>query len=68
MHRFRPCDFKNEPMMSVLKSDLAEVVARNIMVILCRTGNVFRELTFEEYKTERLKGGHFTIKEEQLIK
>ena len=52
-----PSNFTNRPWDSVVKKTEAEVVARNIMVILKRTGDVFRPLTWEEYKEERQKDG-----------
>ena len=42
-------------MGSVLQKSEAETVARNIMVILARTGDEWRTLTWEEYETERKK-------------
>lgn len=44
-----------------------ETIAQNIMVILARTGDEFRELTFEEYKTERLKDKNFSDREEKYF-
>lgn len=44
-----------QPMGSVLQKSEAETVARNIMVILNRTGNEWRELTPKEYQEERMK-------------
>lgn len=52
-----PSDFTKMPMDSVLQKTEAEIVARNIMVMLSRTGNTFRELTWEEYEQEREKDG-----------
>lgn len=67
----KPSDFTNEPHNSVLQKSEAETIAQNIMVILKRTGNEFRELSFEEYKKEREKDGNFHIIEkgffEQVI-
>jgi hypothetical protein len=51
------------PFDSVLQSNECETVARNILVILARTGNVFRLLTWDEYKAQRLIDGHFTERE-----
>ena len=45
-----------------------ESVAQNIMVILARTGDVFREITFEEYRAERLKDGKFHSAEKDYFK
>lgn len=37
-----------------------EVIAQNIMKILARTGNQWRELSWEEYESERKKDGNFS--------
>lgn len=55
-----PKDFTNFPNSSVLQKCEAEIVAYNIMKILGRTGNKFREITWEEYRTERKKDKDFT--------
>lgn len=56
----KPSNFTKHPLDSVLKNNESETIARNIMVILERTGNEFRPLGWEEYKSERLKDGNFT--------
>ncbi len=56
----QPSDFLAHPYDSTTKRFESEIVARNIMVILSRTGNKFRELTWEEYQEERMKDGAFT--------
>ena len=43
------------PWSSVMQNSECETVAKNIMVILARTGDEFREMSEEEYKAERLK-------------
>lgn len=58
-----PSQFLNFPIGSILSKSEYETVARNIMVILFRTGNVFRELSFDEYRAERLKDQNFTESE-----
>lgn len=58
-----PSDFCKHPYGSVLKNNKSETVARNIMVILARTGNKFRAMTWQEYKEERIKDGNFTENE-----
>lgn len=64
----KPSDFsKIFPFSSVLRKAEAEVVAKNIMTILDRTGNTFRPLTWEEYETERLKDGNFTAGEQEYF-
>ncbi len=62
-----PSDFTNFPLESVLQKCESETIAQNIMKILERTGNVFRELTFEEYRIERLKDGDFSEGEENYF-
>lgn len=55
-----PSNFKKHPYNSVMNKSEAETIARNIMVILSRTGDKFRQLSWDEYKTERLKDSGFT--------
>ena len=43
------------------------MIARNIMVILKRTGNVFRRLSFDEYKSERIKDGNYSDSEKEYF-
>lgn len=59
----KPSDFTEQPWNSVLQKSEAETIARNIMVILKRTGNKWRKLSWEEYKSEREKDGEFTESE-----
>lgn len=54
----RPSNFCTHPWSSVMGQCEYERVAVNIMVILSRTGNRFRNLTWEEYKEERIKDIH----------
>ncbi len=61
----KPSDFLSHPMDSVSRKSEAETVARNIMVILSKTGNTFRPFGWDEYRRERLKDGNFS-QEEQL--
>ena len=63
-----PSDFRQHPFDSVLHNYEAEVVACNILIILSRTDNVFRLLSWEEYKLEREKDGEFTKSEEGYFK
>lgn len=52
----KPSDLKNRfPLDSTLQKIECEIVARNIMVILARTGDKFRKLEWEEYRLERIK-------------
>jgi len=54
----KPSDFaKIIPMSSVYKKSEHETVATNIMIILKRTGDTFRTLTWEGYKDNRMKDG-----------
>ena len=66
--KMKPSDFKSYPFSSVLQNSESETVALNIMVILSRTGDVFRDLTWEEYKLERMKDGNFTETEIRYFK
>jgi hypothetical protein len=57
----KPSDFaKIYPMNSVYNKSEHETIARNIMLILSRTGNKFRHLSWQEYKKERLKDNNFS--------
>ena len=62
-----PSDFTNKPYSSVLQNSESESVAMNIMRILTRTGNTFRELSYDEYKLERLKDGNFSESERRYF-
>ena len=55
-----PKDFLKHPYDSIFQHMETETVARNIMVILYRTGNTWRRLTWDEYQTEREKDGDVT--------
>lgn len=59
----QPSDFCKQPYESVLKKTEHEIVACNIMVILNRTGNTWRELSWNEYQQEREKDGNFSLRE-----
>ena len=60
MKTLKPSDFRKDPMGSVTRKSECEDIARNIMVILARTGDVFRKLPYEEYVSERKKDGNFS--------
>lgn len=61
MKELKPSDFSNlRPLSSVLGKSEYETIALNIMVILKRTGNEFRELSYEEYESERKKDGNYS--------
>ena len=62
---YKPSDFSAEyPWSCVFETAEHEIVAMNVMKILKRTGNEFRDLSFDEYKIERLKDGNFSGIEE----
>lgn len=63
----QPSNFTKHPFNSVTSNSESETIARNIMVILQRTGNHWRRLSWEEYSTERLKDGNFTQSEYRLF-
>lgn len=63
----KPSDFRTFPNDSNLHNYESEEVARNIMVILARTGNTFRSLDWDEYKEERQADGHFTEGEREYF-
>jgi hypothetical protein len=48
----KPSDFMRHPYDSIYQHMETEIVARNIMVILSRTGNTWRKLTWDEYQSE----------------
>jgi hypothetical protein len=63
----KPRDFKIFPHNSIMQNFEAERVATNIIVILSRTGNEFRDFTWEEYKEERKKDSGFSEGEKQYF-
>lgn len=54
----QPSCFTEYPWSCVYNKIEYEIVAQNIMKILKRTGNKFRDLSWEEYETERIKDGY----------
>lgn len=48
-----PSEFTVYPWSSLVQNSEKETIARNIMIILSRTGNKFRPLDWEEYHAER---------------
>ena len=62
-----PSDFTNYPWDSILQKSEAETIACNVMKILKRTGNTWRELSDEEYKEERLKDGNWSSSEFEYL-
>lgn len=63
----KPSNYVVHPWGSVLQNSESETIACNIMTILSRTGNTWRPLTYEEYRTERLKDGNFSGIEESYF-
>jgi len=63
----KPSNFTAQPWSSVAQSSEAETIARNIMVILKRTGDTFRNLSWEEYSQERKKDGKFSEREKKYF-
>ena len=64
----KPSDFlHDDPYDSALQNSECETIARNIIVILKRTGDEFRELSFEEYKAEREKDKAFSQREKSYF-
>ena len=63
----KPSDFISHPYDSIFQNNEFKTVARNIMVILKETGNIFRELSWEEYSTQRKIDGGFSIIEKQYF-
>ena len=54
----KPSEYKY-PWSGVHLNCESEKIAYNIMKILGRTGDIFRDLSWEEYVTERYKDGAF---------
>ncbi len=59
----KPSDFTVFPSDSIFHNTETEDIALNIMAILARTGDTFRNLGWDEYKAERQVDGHFTENE-----
>jgi hypothetical protein len=60
----KPSDICNKrPYDSIFQNPEHEIVARNIMVILKRTGDKFKSMTWQEYKKGRLADGNFSDEE-----
>ena len=59
MYPGRPSDFTSFPWNSVTNNAECEIIAQNVMTILKRTGDEWRELTEEEYIRERKKDGNW---------
>ena len=64
----KPSDFKRiRPIGSVLQKSEAETVILNIIIILSRTGDEWRNLSYQEYKNERLKDGNYSDREQEYF-
>lgn len=63
----KPSNFTSFPYLSILKDSDSETIARNIMIILERTGDEFRPLSWEEYREERLKDRNFSNREKAIF-
>jgi len=57
MSNITPSHYLQRPVGSVSQNGDTETIARNIMAILSREGNQFRELSFDEYKLSRIQDG-----------
>jgi len=56
----KPSDFTAYPWGCVFYKSENETIAQNIMEILKRTGNEWRELSWDEYEMERRKDTNFS--------
>ena len=63
-----PSDFTEQPWSSIFYKSEPETIITNIMVILKRTGNIWRELSEEEYIKEREKDGGYGSSELQYFR
>lgn len=63
----RPSQYLTPPREGVLHNEDAEYVALNIMVILVREGNRFKELSWDTYKKHRLLDGNFNETKERPL-
>ena len=59
----KPSNYQSRPYNSALQNWQSETIARNVMLILMRTGNEWRPLMWDEYKAERMKDSGFTPNE-----
>lgn len=64
----KPSNFsKVFPYISVLRKTECEILAKNIMIILKRTGDNWRTITWEEYQEEREKDSNFSLTEKHYF-
>lgn len=67
--KLKPSDIVDiRTISSVARKGEAEIIAENIIVILYRTGDKFRDLSWSEYKEERIKDGNFSDIEKPWFK
>lgn len=67
MNDKKPSDFALWPKQSLYWKMEPESVAENIMIILARTGDQWTNLSFDEYRKERIRDGDFHKWEEDLF-
>lgn len=53
----KPSNYLGYAMGSILQNSESETIARNIMVVLSKMGDTFKELTFEQYSEARRADG-----------
>lgn len=53
----KPSDFTTFPWSSIFQKSEPETIIRNIMIMLSRTGDKWRRMDWEEYKSERINDG-----------
>lgn len=63
----KPSNYTGYPWSCKFNNSESETIAQNIMVILSRTGDTFREITWNEYKKERKKDGNFSDSEKDYF-
>lgn len=56
----KPSDFNTYPWNSVCQESESETVAKNIMIILKKLGDSWKDLNWDEYKALRLIDGNFS--------
>lgn len=66
MNNLKPSHFTAQPWNSIAGNSESEVIARNIMMIRKRRGDVW-PLAWAEYKAERQKDGNFSEREKQYF-
>ncbi len=62
--QLKPSDFSETfPFDSIFQKSEPETIIKNCLIILKRTGDIWRDLSWEEYETERRKDGNFSYAE-----